>query len=64
MGPYYAILPSDGCVQKLYQQAGLIGTAVPAGFAYSSGSNPEFLEVGQLRELIRQHVDQSLSQYE
>ena len=30
---------------------------VPAGFAYSSGTNTDFLTVDQLPELIRCHVD-------
>jgi hypothetical protein len=30
---------------------------VPDGFAYNSGSNPEFLSVEHLRTLIREHVD-------
>ena len=57
LGAYYAILPSDGRVQKLYRQIGVSSTAVPAGFAYNSGSNPDFLNVEQLRALIREHVD-------
>ncbi len=57
LGDYYAILPSDGRVQKRYQEAGINSTAVPAGFAYNSGSNPDFLSVEQLRALIREHVD-------
>ena len=57
LGEYYAILPSDGRVQKLYQEAGISNTAVPSGFAYNSGSNPDFLSVEQLRALIREHVD-------
>jgi UDP-N-acetylglucosamine 4,6-dehydratase len=57
LGDYYAILPSDGRVQKLYQEAGISSTAVPKGFAYNSGSNPHLLGVEQLRELIREHVD-------
>ena len=57
LGDYYAILPSDGRVQQRYQEAGVRGTAVPTGFAYNSGSNPDFLSVEQLRELIREHVD-------
>jgi hypothetical protein len=32
---------------------------VPQGFAYNSGTNPEFLSVEQLRNLIRDHVDSS-----
>jgi len=54
---YYAILPSDGRVQDIYQQAGISIKAVPKGFAYNSGTNPEFLSVEQLRSLIREHVD-------
>jgi UDP-N-acetylglucosamine 4,6-dehydratase len=57
LGAYYAILPSDGLVQQRYQVSGISSTAVPVGFAYNSGSNPEFLTVKQLRELIREHVD-------
>ena len=57
LGSYYAILPSDGRVQQRYQEAGISSTPVPEGFAYNSGSNPEFLSVEQLRKLIREHVD-------
>lgn len=57
LGKYYAILPSDGRVQKLYQEALMSSVAVAPGFAYSSGCNPEFLSVDQLRALIREHVD-------
>ena len=57
LGPYYAILPSDGSVQRLYQAEGLQVNPVEPGFAYSSGSNPDFLSVEQIRDLIRQHVD-------
>lgn len=57
LGDYYAILPSDGRLQKRYQEAGIQYTAVPKGFAYNSGSNPVFLSVEQLRALIRKHLD-------
>jgi UDP-N-acetylglucosamine 4,6-dehydratase len=57
LGAYYAILPSDGHVHKLYQEAGISNTAVPAGFVYNSGSNPDFLSVEQIRALIREHID-------
>jgi len=61
LGAYYAILPSDGRMQKLYQESGDSSAAVPPGFTYSSGSNPEFLSVEQLRALIREHVDPSFA---
>ena len=57
LGPYYAILPSDGRVQQLYQKAGISTSAVPKSFAYNSCINTDFLSVEQLRELIREHVD-------
>lgn len=57
LGAYYAILPSDGRVYQRYKEAGISSAAVPAGFAYNSGSNPEFLSVEQLRALILEHVD-------
>jgi len=30
---------------------------VPPGFAYESGTNPDFLSVEQIRELIKLHMD-------
>ena len=57
LGDYYAILPSDGSVQKVYQQVGRPFDGVPQGFAYNSGSNPDFLSVEQIRALIAEHVD-------
>ena len=56
-GKYYAILPSDGRLLNHYQQAGTSLKSVQKGFAYNSGTNPEFLSVERLRELIREHVD-------
>ena len=59
LGSYYAILPSDGSVQPRYLAAGLNVMPVDLGFAYNSGTNPDFLTVEQLRDFIRQHVDPS-----
>ena len=56
LGSYYAILPSDGRLLDSYLSDGRSFTSVDTGFAYNSGSNPEFLSVEQLRELIREHV--------
>lgn len=57
LGSYYAILPSDGRVQKAYEDSGMNISPVPPGFSYDSGSNPDFLSVDQLRMLISQYVD-------
>lgn len=52
LGKYFAILPSAGdhSVESYCKAHG--GKPVPQGFAYNSGTNPEFLSVEQLRELI------------
>ncbi|QFT77194.1 UDP-N-acetylglucosamine 4,6-dehydratase (inverting) [Erythrobacter sp. THAF29] len=57
LGPYYAILPSttDHLTEDYLEKRG--GTRVEPGFSYNSGTNPDFLSVEQLRELIRKHVD-------
>ena len=57
LGPYYAILPSDGTTLAAYTTAGIQTSGVPQGFAYNSGTNPDFLSVEQLRSLIIEHVD-------
>jgi UDP-N-acetylglucosamine 4,6-dehydratase len=56
LGHYFAILPSGGqyTSDDYCRQTG--ATAVPHGFAYNSGSNRDFLNVEQLRELIDAHV--------
>lgn len=57
LGPYYVILPNDGLAMAAYHRAGIGLERVPEGFAYNSGTNPEFLSVAQLRSLIREHVN-------
>jgi UDP-N-acetylglucosamine 4,6-dehydratase len=57
LGAYYAILPSDGRLLERYRSEGHRFSGVEAGFSYNSSTNPEFLSVEQLRELIRKHVD-------
>jgi len=57
LGGYYAILGA-GLQNKMpeYLEA-LKAKPVPAGFAYESGSNPDFLSVEQIRSLIKLHMD-------
>ncbi len=59
LGIYYAILPTpDEAIKQRYcNETG--ARPVPTGYSFNSGSNPDFLTVEQLRELIRQHVDPS-----
>ena len=57
VGPYYIILPSDGKLMEHYRSNGMNFSTVDQGFAYNSGSNPKFLTVQQIRELIIEHID-------
>jgi UDP-N-acetylglucosamine 4,6-dehydratase/5-epimerase len=57
LGRYFAILPSSGdhTTESYVEAHG--GKLVPEGFAYNSGTNDQFLDTEQIRELIKQHVD-------
>ena len=56
LGTYYAILPAGG-PYSLGRYCELTGAApVAKGFAYNSGTNPDFLTVDRIRKLICEHV--------
>lgn len=57
LGAYYAILPSIDRFTLDQRIEMMGGKRVPDGFCYSSGDNPEFLAVTEIRELIKEHVD-------
>jgi len=61
LGNYYAILGSgiQTTISK-YKQI-LNAKAVPSGFAYDSGNNPDFLNVQQIRFLIKAHMNPEFS---
>lgn len=59
LGRYFAILPAAGKHSVESYCAARGGCRVPDGFSYNSGSNTEFLDIEQLRLLIREHVDPS-----
>lgn len=52
LGKYFAILPSAGRETPADYAARKGGSPIKPGFAYDSGTNPEFLTVGELRDLI------------
>jgi UDP-N-acetylglucosamine 4,6-dehydratase len=54
LGGYYAILPAGGKFTVEEYCAKNNATPVGLGFAYNSGSNPDFLGISQLRALIEQ----------
>lgn len=56
LGHYYAILPSAGKHSPVSYIKLKGGEPVQPGFAYNSGTNPEFLSVDEIRDLIKQHV--------
>lgn len=61
IGKYYTILPQtpDWELDKFISH--FKAQKVPTGFCYNSGTNTEWLNVAQLRELIVNHVDKTFS---
>ena len=57
IGPYYAILPGDGSVERMYRSKDIRLDPVEHGFTYNSGTNPSFLTIDQIRDLIRRNVN-------
>ncbi|MEO1621693.1 MAG: UDP-N-acetylglucosamine 4,6-dehydratase (inverting) [Cyanobacteria bacterium J06632_3] len=59
LGPYYAVLPTQGNydVEKYCAMTG--ANPVEPGFSYNSGTNQRFLSVAELRSLIKAYVDPS-----
>ena len=57
LGRCYAILPGNDKVILHYQNAKIPIKAVPKGFSYNSGSNPEFLTISEIRSLISKNID-------
>ena len=56
LGRYFAILPSAGSYGMEEYCTSAVARRVEPGFAYDSGSNPDFLTVEQLRGLIEELV--------
>jgi len=57
LGDYYAVLSPTGKHDVAAYCEDFGATPVEPGYAYNSGSNPDFLTADQLRELIRQNID-------
>ncbi len=59
LGTYYAILPAtlNWKLEDFVKQ--FSATKVPFGFQYSSGENTQWDSVERLRELIKEHVDET-----
>ena len=63
LGNYYAILGSHLQTNLLQYSNTMKAKPVPTGFAYESGTNPDFLSVAQIRGLIKTHMDANFSPY-
>lgn len=57
IGQYYAILPCGQGLLSEYSSRGVNFSPFPAGYSYRSDTNPEFLSVEQLRELISSNIE-------
>jgi nucleoside-diphosphate-sugar epimerase len=57
LGGYYAILGAGFQARMPDYLKSLEVRQVPTGFAYESGSNPDFLSVEQIRNLIKTHMN-------
>ena len=60
-GNYFVILPSMKLWDVERFMEAFEGKRCEFGFRYSSGTNSDWLEVDQLRELIRKEVDRDLT---
>lgn len=58
---YYVITPSTPIWSLDDYMRAFDGRPVDMGFKYNSGSNSEWLDVSQLREQIREHVDRAFA---
>ncbi len=61
LGKYYVILPQMPAwnLESFVEHFG--ATKVPVGFNYSSGQNTDWLSVDDIRELIKEHVEEDFS---
>ena len=63
IGKYYAILPSPNFYIGKHDQKFESCFKVPEDFTYNSGKNEVFLGVNELRELIRNNIDENFQPY-
>ena len=58
---YLAIFPSHGDLYSKYSNSGKSLKKFNEGFSYNSGSNPDFLTVEEIRDLIIKNVDKNFN---
>lgn len=57
LGEYFAILPTSSIYSQEKYCEKNNGQPVESGFAYNSGTNPDFLDIDSIRKLIRENLD-------
>ena len=57
LGKYYAVLPPNGELLERYKMLKIPFMYVEKGFSYNSGSNNHFLNIDEIRELIKANID-------
>lgn len=63
LGAYFAILPTgNSLIYEKYLSSGL-AQAVPPSFRFDSGTNPQFLSIDQIRELIASNIQEDFSPF-
>ena len=58
---YFAILPPDKKILEVYKKQKIKFENFEPNTSYNSGSNKEFLNVEEIRSLIRENIDQDFS---
>ena len=61
LGNYYAILPTAPVWNKEEYKKHLNATDVTPGTKYNSGTNDQWLNIDELRQLIKEHIDPAFS---
>ena len=59
LGDFYAILPSDRSVHKIYDDLNVSYKNLDLDFNYNSGDNETFLTPEQIQDLIQKNVDKN-----
>ena len=56
---YYCILPAGGNLINKYIEQGIRFRNVSEGFVYSSNNNEKFLTIEEIRDLIKNNIDEN-----
>ena len=63
IGKYYAILPGQNYFLDRYMNNFESFKKVEEGFSYNSGRNEKFLNISEIRNLIRDHIDENFKPF-